>query len=735
MSSGVQDASIGSFLQYIEDKGLKAYSSLTGLGCGAKGLSHCLRHEMNLLYRKTKVEWKQRDEETKKSLCRDGGLARVRELASLRRHFRLGFMTMPAWQEHGPHPCSRGLSARSLSLHSVGSTEATDTPCSRQPTHPARHPARTSSTGTSGSHADKGHSGDKVPPRVSTKGGDGGLGHRALQAKSKFSQLSASFDDPCPGRPAPAQPRGAPPPPRRASTEAEEEEEPVYIEMVGDVFKGAGEAQGPDQDPGHSVEAIYEEMKYPLPEEGGRGDHKWVKFSAPVDYKAPHHSGPRGPAYDIPPPFPNLLLHRPPLLAFPQGPGQKGYQGGPFPCQPGPKVTLPPPHGDPPPTPRDGGPLLPSGRARSHSTPLPPQASGQHRPEKELPTSQTMVCTPSKALAQSPQPAPLPHDGERDKLTSLSTVKVTTHPLLVRAGSSADQRPGLSVGKAVQGTRPVSGLYKTPVAHGLLESAGPNPGPSAWPYLKRPPAYDSLRAKGGPAAHYSTVKVQGQERMPVCTSICCSRSLGTTAEARTVTVTTAGPVAEVPAGPGRAWQRKFSCGKKAKETEGAPRSRGGNEEAMAKEEKPSAMAVKAQGLDDSGVKGPSRTVGQHPCPLVCQWSADSALSQRLGRSASTSGVQHSLAQLQRQSSLSRDSPTQSFQQQHGLREKDGKLLEVIERKRCLCKEIKARRGSERSLCKQDSMPILPSWRKGVDARKLGTPPCQRQHAVLWDTAI
>ncbi|XP_055520943.1 neuronal tyrosine-phosphorylated phosphoinositide-3-kinase adapter 1-like [Leucoraja erinacea] len=475
--------------------------------------------------------------------------------------------------------------------------------------------------------------------------------------------------------------------------------------MVGDVFKGAGEAQGPAEDPGHSVEAIYEEMKYPLPEEGGRGDPKWLKFSAPVDYKAPQHPGPRGPAYDIPPPFPNLLLHRPPLLAFPQGPGQKGYQGG------GPKVTLPPPHGDPPPAPRDGGPLLPSGRARSHSTPLPPQASGQHRPEKELPTSQTMVCTPS------PQLAPLPHDG--------APLKVTTHPLLVRAGPSADQRPGH---KAAPGTRPVSGLYKAPPAHGLLESAGPHPGPSAWPHLKRPPAYDSLRAKGGPAAHYSTVKVQGQERTPVCTSVCCSRSLVSTA-------TTHCPVADVPAGPGRAWQRKFSCGKKAKETEGAARSRGGNEEAMAKEEKPSAVAVKAQGLDDSGVKGPSRTVGQHPCPLVCQWSADSALSQRLGRSASTSGVQHSLAQLQRQSSLSRDSPTQSFQQQHGLREKDGKLLEVIERKRCLCKEIKARRGSERSLCKQDSMPILPSWRKGVDARKLGTPPCQRQHAVLWDTAI
>lgn len=69
------------------------------------------------------------------------------------------------------------------------------------------------------------------------------------------------------------------------------------------------------------------------------------------------------------------------------------------------------------------------------------------------------------------------------------------------------------------------------------------------------------------------------------------------------------------------------------------------------------------------------------------------------------------------------------------RERDGKLLEVIERKRCVCKEIKARHRPDRGLCKQDSMPILPSWRRGPEPRKSGTPPCRRQHTVLWDTAI
>lgn len=68
-------------------------------------------------------------------------------------------------------------------------------------------------------------------------------------------------------------------------------------------------------------------------------------------------------------------------------------------------------------------------------------------------------------------------------------------------------------------------------------------------------------------------------------------------------------------------------------------------------------------------------------------------------------------------------------------QRDGKLLEVIERKRCLCKEIKAHRRPDKSLYKQDSMPILPSWRKTPEPRKTGTPPCQRPQAVVWDTAI
>ncbi|XP_051900640.1 neuronal tyrosine-phosphorylated phosphoinositide-3-kinase adapter 1 [Pristis pectinata] len=770
MSSGLQDAAISSFLQFIEEKGLKAYNSLTSLSCSSDRVSRSLRHEMNLLYRKTKVEWKHREEEPKKSICKDGGLARVRDLASFRKHFRMGFMTMPASQEHGPHPCASGMTTRSLSLHSVGSVDNSEHPCARkQPDKPRRHPSTKLSLCTEGRNSTgregDGPNGEKASQRSGAKGGDGG--QRVLPLKAKFcpsAQPSVSFDESCPGRGAAVPARGVAP---RCGLEEEgekgdeEEEEPVYIEMVGDVFKEQTAATV-DEDSEHN-EAIYEEMKYPLAEEGQR-DAKWGRPSEPAPRlpgepgqgmsRGHHQPSSRGPPYDIPPPFPNLLLHRPPLLAFPQGPGQKSYQEAP------PLLTS---HGDPPPpspaAPRPQkedrnpqGSLLPSGRARSHSTPLPPQSSGQHRPEKELPSSQTMVCTPSKALAQSPLPAPLalaPPKADREKLASLSiicsSVKVTAHPLLAhipgepRAGTDKElsglQSVFHSVGKSSAVSRPLSGLYKVPVAHGLLEHGGlPVPGSMIWPYLpaacKRPPAYESLRPKGCLATHHSTVKTQGQERPAVCSTVCCSRSL-VSSESRPAS----GAGSEASAGPGRVWQRKLSCSKKVKEAEGGPRSRGGAEESLAKEEKPSSIPAKSQGLEDSTVKAPSRSGVHQPCPLVCQWSADSALNHRLGRSASTSGVQHSLAQLQRQCSQSRDSPTQIFQQQPGLREKDGKLLEVIERKRCLCKEIKARRGPDRSLCKQDSMPILPSWKRGVDTRKTGTPPCQRQHTVLWDTAI
>ncbi|XP_051037931.1 unconventional myosin-XVI [Phodopus roborovskii] len=102
--------------------------------------------------------------------------------------------------------------------------------------------------------------------------------------------------------------------------------EPVYIEMVGNAARAGGsETNSPDQG-----ESVYEEMKYVLPEEGcGSGMLTFLPASPPLlleTRKAIILESSEGTCQplkdtcDIPPPFPNLLPHRPPLLVFPPTP-------------------------------------------------------------------------------------------------------------------------------------------------------------------------------------------------------------------------------------------------------------------------------------------------------------------------------------------------------------------------------------------------------------------------------
>ncbi|KAM3604344.1 uncharacterized protein V6R79_009735 [Siganus canaliculatus] len=87
---------------------------------------------------------------------------------------------------------------------------------------------------------------------------------------------------------------------------------------------------------------------------------------------------------------------------------------------------------------------------------------------------------------------------------------------------------------------------------------------------------------------------------------------------------------------------------------------------------------------------------------------------------------------------------------------DTTMLEQIERKRTLCKEIRSRQHpqlqrtverppppdrcedkqqQERSQCKQDSASVLPSWGKNSGGKKIRPPPYPTQTTVFWDTAI
>ncbi|XP_056596779.1 neuronal tyrosine-phosphorylated phosphoinositide-3-kinase adapter 2 [Triplophysa dalaica] len=67
---------------------------------------------------------------------------------------------------------------------------------------------------------------------------------------------------------------------------------------------------------------------------------------------------------------------------------------------------------------------------------------------------------------------------------------------------------------------------------------------------------------------------------------------------------------------------------------------------------------------------------------------------------------------------------------------DSTMLEQIERKQRLCREIRShQRLPDRSPCKKESPPNVPSWKTNNGAKKHGPPPYPAQNTVFWDTAI
>ncbi|XP_003197868.2 neuronal tyrosine-phosphorylated phosphoinositide-3-kinase adapter 2 isoform X1 [Danio rerio] len=67
---------------------------------------------------------------------------------------------------------------------------------------------------------------------------------------------------------------------------------------------------------------------------------------------------------------------------------------------------------------------------------------------------------------------------------------------------------------------------------------------------------------------------------------------------------------------------------------------------------------------------------------------------------------------------------------------DSTMLEMIEKKQRLCREIRSRqRLPDCSPCKKESLPIMPSWKKTNGLKKYSPPPYPTQTTVFWDTAI
>ncbi|KAH0626036.1 hypothetical protein JD844_000735 [Phrynosoma platyrhinos] len=407
----------------------------------------------------------------------------------------------------------------------------------------------------------------------------------------------------------------------------------------------------------------------------------------------------------------------------------------------------------------EGTALGPSGRARSHSTPLPPQPSGQGKAEKEIPNSHSTVGPPAKQppapLPATPLPSMLPVKEKPAVSYTMvySAVKVTTHT----APAEQKTEKEISVLHGMLCTRPSTVPTCKQVQRACTLPESPPLG-MVWTYpapcmgMKRPPAYESIKNAGAKAAASAAVKIQLQDR--ALTSIACSHLLSGDELGRT-----AGE--EEPFG----WvlQRRMGyASRKGKETEKATEGPqvwdsgdGAQPTKMEKEEKAglgplqSSIPIRTPGPDAHTTVVAKMPAGRTNLPVPCQTfpachrNGDFTSGYLLGRSASTSGVRHAVIHAQRPCSHPRDPASLALQHVQlpapgvppSSRERDGKLLEVIERKRCVCKEIKARHRPERSLCKQESMPILPSWRRNTENRKSGTPPCRRQQTVLWDTAI
>ncbi|KAM4036573.1 neuronal tyrosine-phosphorylated phosphoinositide-3-kinase adapter 1 isoform 3-T4 [Anomaloglossus baeobatrachus] len=575
---------------------------------------------MNLLYRKSRVEWRQKEEEPKKSS------GKVRDMASFRRHFRMGFMTMPASQERAPLPCASAMAPRSLSCHSVGSAPEDSgneggPPGRRPPAKPKRNPSTKLSLGGEGRTAEE----RRIRKEGSLKSAsDSRRMPPQKPQRSPHTHLSASFDEAYANRPAStsailtSSTRASSPSP----------EEPVYIEMVGNASRRPPPPPTPaptEEESDGEEEAIYEEMKYPLHEE--HPSH----LRHPQRRRLPP---PRTPEVDIPPPFPNLLQHRPPLLGAPSGKGQKVTK----PSQPASSSKLPVPHKEMPSAASSSSVHLPpSGRARSHSTPLPPQTSAQRRPESETPRGST--CSQEKGASM----LPIPHGHNRDKALSYtmvySSVKVT-HSLLPASQVEEKTEREISVlaGLICPASR-VAGTQlpnRPPSAH-LHQVQGEQASPAVWTYPtgKKPPAYEtSIKGSRTPIVLASDNRVGG--------------GAGAAEEER----------------PGSVWelQRRMSCGRRSQLGEpltDVPRAWNGNPGRAEKTSHGTAVSgipVRSQqSLDSALARGVGRTGLPVPCQTfpACHRSTDFGGGYRLGRSASTSGVRQTSANRQNQNIISK----------------------------------------------------------------------------------
>ncbi|XP_029026967.1 neuronal tyrosine-phosphorylated phosphoinositide-3-kinase adapter 2 isoform X2 [Betta splendens] len=669
MASQDNTSTFRRFFQYVEDSGLRTYDGLVIQNASdISRESDRMRNQANWAYLQEKHQKKRRQEEAIKRIGED--VAMATEGAYSGKHFRMGFMTMPAPQDRLPPP-SQGFTVRSQSLHSVGGGDDDSNPGRRQPPpKPKRDPntklSSSSETVDGGSGFTKS---DQQETKETSEQAEGRCHHitednkRMPPPKPKRNpntQLSTSFDESYirnhGNRKSSLRWDKSSSQSQSPASRDTDDEEPVYIEMVGNILR---ELRGQDGAEDDQSEAVYEEMKYPMLEDFLQDTH-----AAIMD---PEAWLSRESLCDIPAPFPNLLTHRPPLLVFPPAPAQCSPNSDESPLTPLDVTRLP---------------MLDNVSYSKGGGAEPPPSSTHHRKERD-------------------------RDKERD-----------THTITASGRSSAPPLP--------------SNLYKSSgAAHGghgypRSQSACPSPvsmGRALTPLsLKRPPPYDVLMAGGSMPRSSSSSSSSSHRAGESGAKLSSSSSThGSMQNVSTRSQTPTSPLDELNSlfASGRQMTKRGSGGKKTREAEGDCRS-----------------LPRHDSKDRSGQSSPasSRKGRSSVSPTMMLSGGESKSVCKLGRSASTSGV-----------------PPPGGTAQHHLHELhhpvlsqmpwicgDSTMMEMIEKKRVLCREIKARQRPEKNLCKQDSMPILPSWKRKQPPPYSAPPtgPVSGQAAtVFWDTAI
>ncbi|XP_072247902.1 neuronal tyrosine-phosphorylated phosphoinositide-3-kinase adapter 2 isoform X1 [Leuresthes tenuis] len=662
MTSQDEVSSFRRFFQYVEDSGLRTYDGLVIQNASDIAReSDRIRNQTNWTYLQEKHQKKRRQEEAIKRIGED--VAMATDGAYSGKHFRMGFMTMPAPQDRLPPP-SQGFTVRSQSLHSVGGGDDESNHSRKQPPPKPKRDPKTKLS--SSSEAVDGGSGlikreyqetkdvpEQLEARYHLHAEDSKKMPPPKPKRNPNTQLSTSFDESYirnhGNKMSSLQGDKSSSQSQSPASRDTDDEEPVYIEMVGNILR---ELKGQEPVEEEQSESVYEEMKYPMLED-------FLQESAITD---PDVWSSRGSLCDIPAPFPNLLTHRPPLLVFPPAPAQ---------CSPN----------------SDESPLTPLDVTR-------------------LPMLEN--ATYSKSGGSDHGSTHHRKDRDRDL--------PSTHTHTSSGRSSAPPLP--------------SNFYKssssTHGGHGYprSQSACPSPvsmGRSLTPLsLKRPPPYDTLMA-GGSMPRSSSSSSSSSHRAGEGGAR-LSNSSSTHGSLHNVSMRSQTPTSPLDElnnlfSSGRQVIKRGSAGRKSRDGEGDCRSLPRHHS----KERDGQLSPVSSRMGRSSVS-PTMMLSGGESPSVC----------KLGRSASTSGVPSPGGTPQRHL---HESHHPALSQMPWLCS-DATMMEMIEKKRVLCREIKARQRLEKNLCKQDSMPILPSWKR-KQPPPYSAPPTADGHSttVFWDTAI